>query len=79
VGSVPVEAAAVMASDGQIVPPIWSQFEQILTDAVPLDRVSRHAFYDQCRSSELAVVIATGESALFANLLLTVGVNVRVP
>lgn len=74
VRSVPVEYAAVMEPAESIDPPIWSQFARILTPAVPLGRVGRDAFYDACRSDDLALVIATGETALFANLLLTVGV-----
>ena len=35
----------------------------------------RFEFYDECRTEDLAIVIATGEQRIYANLLLTVGVR----
>ena len=40
----------------------------------PLAAHRRFAFYDLCRDSDTALVIATGEQRIYANILLTVGV-----
>ena len=39
-----------------------------------MEIMERFAFYDACRSTDLAVLVATGEDRIYANLLLTVGV-----
>ena len=77
----PVESAAVMAAELPAPgdPPIWATFAGILADAgheVPeFERIARHDFYARARSADIAAVIATGEAAVYANLLLTVGVR----
>lgn len=57
-------------------PPIWSQFQQLLDTAegsnVELRQVERFAFYEQARQAY--AVVATSETALYANLILKKGV-----
>jgi len=81
--AVPIEAAAVMdyARSGPYGldsdPPIWGEFEQLLSEAgqaSDLDRIERFAFYDAASEPDVAVTIATGEQRIYANLLLTIGV-----
>ena len=36
--------------------------------------LERFAFYDACRDSDTALVIASGEQRIYANILLTIGV-----
>jgi L-fucose mutarotase len=60
-------------------PPIWEEFRRILAHGegrpVTLTPIPREAFYERTR---LAYgVVATGESALYANLLLKKGVVVE--
>ncbi len=83
VAAVPIEAAAVMQTldEGPYAmdqdPPIWGEFERILSDAgydVPLEQIERFDFYDTACDDETALVIATGEQRIYANLLLTLGV-----
>ncbi len=77
--AIPIEGAAVMApSGGREDPPIWSEFQRALRDSpanvtalVPLDR---EGFYAAASTSDVCLTIATGEQALYANLLLTIGV-----
>lgn len=70
--------AVVTAVDepGAADPPIWSEFREILNQAegreVALTPVERHEFY--ARSREAYCVVATGEEALYANLILKKGV-----
>lgn len=78
----PVESAAVMSAEllAPRTPPIWTTFADILASAGHVvgdfEQIARHDFYAQARSPDTATVIATGESAVYANLLLTVGVRV---
>lgn len=57
-------------------PPIWSQFQQLLDAAegsnVELRQVERFAFYEQAKQAY--AVVATSDTALYANLILKKGV-----
>ena len=78
----PVEAAYVMAPDrsgewARADPEIWSEFSSILDHAgspVALEEVERHAFYQTAGAGDVALVIATGEPRLYANIILQIGV-----
>lgn len=73
--AVPVEAAAVMTpGDGQEVA-AHHGYRRLLGDAVAWRELGRFEFYDACRGPDLAVVVATGDQRLYANLLLTLGVR----
>ena len=66
----------------QVVPgdsaqtPIWSRYGQIIAERAglqdPFEQVERFAFYE--RAKQAYAVVATGESALYANLILKKGV-----
>jgi len=57
-------------------PPIWSQFRAALEHAegrpIPLKPIERHEFY--ARARQAFAVVATGETAVYANLMLKKGV-----
>ncbi len=57
-------------------PPIWSQFSQLLEASegkpVELKQVERFAFYEQAKRAY--AVVATSETAIYANLILKKGV-----
>lgn len=59
-------------------PPIWKKFKQLLDAAegksVELKQVERFAFYEQAKQAY--AVVATSETALYANLILKKGVVV---
>lgn len=59
-------------------PPIWKRFKQLLDAAegksVELKQVERFAFYEQAKQAY--AVVATSETALYANLILKKGVVV---
>ena len=77
----PIESATVMAAEllAPEVPAIWARFAETLAaaghDVGEFAELARHEFYARARSADTAAVIATGEPAIYANLLLTVGVR----
>ena len=74
VEAIPVEAAHVMLpTDGQ-EPPIFARFHEVLGGELPLQPLGRFAFYEAARGCDVALVIATGEQRIYANILLTIGV-----
>jgi L-fucose mutarotase len=73
--ALPVEGAHVMTPDDGPEPPIFAEFRDLLSGQVAaLQPLSRAGFYEAARGPDLAVVIATGDVRLYANLLLTIGV-----
>jgi len=75
VDTIPIETAAVMVPDDQADQPIFSEFRKILPRDLELMKITRFAFYDRARSTDTALVIATGEQRIYANILLTIGVR----
>lgn len=71
--AIPIEAATVMESKLTPEPPILGEFRQLLPN-LELQKLERFAFYDAVRSPETALIIATGEQRIYANILLTIGV-----
>ena len=71
--AIPVEAAHVMVPEDGPEPAIFAEFRALLS-GVELQPLSRFDFYDAARGSNLALVIATGERRVYANILLTIGV-----
>lgn len=59
-------------------PPIWSEFRQAIAVAeersIPLQPIERFAFYERARQAY--AIIATSDTALYANLILKKGVVV---
>ena len=80
VEAIPIEAATLMVPEasGDPSPAAHSSLVAALPAGTEVRRVGRSAFYELARSDDLALVIATGETALYANVLLTIGV-VRAP
>jgi L-fucose mutarotase len=73
VEAMPVEAAEVMQPPtGE--PPIFAEFRALLPTDIDLKKLGRFEFYDAARERDTALVIATGEQRIYANILLTVGV-----
>lgn len=70
---IPVETAEVMQSEDGNEPPIWSEFRALLPD-ISLTERTLPEFYQAAATSDVALVIATGEQQPYANLLLTIGV-----
>ena len=65
------------AQEGE--PPVWKEFRHILAQAglkTPLEPIQKYAFYEAVASPDHVLTIQTGDQALWANLLLTIGVRV---
>jgi L-fucose mutarotase len=75
VESIPIETAMVMVPDDKSDQPIFGEFRRILPKQIDLTKTTRFAFYDQARNGDTALVIATGEQRIYANLLITIGVR----
>ena len=59
-------------------PPVWTEFRQILKDAgspVQLEPIIKWDFYAAVQSDDHVLTIQTADQALWANLLLSVGVR----
>lgn len=74
VTAIPIEAAAVMVPPSGPEPPIFAEFRSIIGPELTLEKLGRFEFYDTARGRDVALVIATGEQRIYANLLLTIGV-----
>lgn len=72
----PVALMEVVKGDTCGTPEIWKTYEEILTKYEPehheIDYTERFAFYERAKSAYL--IIATGEKAIYANILLKKGV-----
>ena len=73
VTTVPIESAMVMVPSEGPEPAILPEMRALLP-AVPLDKKWRKSFYEEAKSPDTALVIATGEQRIYANILLVIGV-----
>jgi len=82
--SVPIEAVTTMGMPEDdpfkldTDPPAWDDYRKILTEAksdLQLSPIDRWEFYDAVASRDHVLTIQTGDQALWANLLITVGVR----
>ena len=74
VSVIPIEDYAVMEPPDATVPPIFSEFTDILATGTPMERLPRLEFYARARDPRTSLVIASGDDRRFANILLTIGV-----
>lgn len=59
-------------------PPVWNQFRAVFKNAaveVELDPIEQFEFYKTVEQPQHVLTIQTGDQALYANLLLTIGVR----
>lgn len=72
----PVALMQVVPGDSCPTPQIWETYKNILHHAEPehsdIEMMERFAFYDRAKNAYL--IIATGETAIYANVLLKKGV-----
>ncbi|WP_369054809.1 RbsD/FucU domain-containing protein [Kineococcus terrestris] len=74
--AVPVEAATYMGTPDGAVVDAHADYDRLLGPAVPTTvQGDRWKFYDETRGEDVAVVVATADQRLCANLVLTVGVR----
>jgi len=72
----PVALMAVVDGSEENEPPIWSTYKEIIKSHEPVNNAikleERFAFYE--RAKKAYAIIATGETALYANVILKKGV-----
>jgi L-fucose mutarotase len=74
VDTVPIQSAALMEAPGGARAPVHDEMLRLLPPGTEVTRLERYAFYDAASSPLTSLVIATGETRRFANILLTIGV-----
>ncbi len=81
--AIPVEETVVMAPNKtgpyklKEDPPIFREYAALLdkwSPGISLKKIERFAFYDAASTPDVCLSIATGESRIYANILLTIGV-----
>lgn len=72
----PVALMEVVKGDTCPTPTIWKEYDEILNKYEPdhhdIEMIERFAFYERAKDAYL--IIATGETAIYANVLLKKGV-----
>ena len=67
--------ALMNIGEGEEIPPIWDTYQKIVQEKEgdkAIEKIERFAFYD--RAKKAYAVIATGETAIYANVILKKGV-----
>ncbi|MDM3005442.1 RbsD/FucU family protein [Citrobacter sp. CK188] len=72
-GYINVEKATLMTGPAEFDNTIEREYRGLLSEMTELSHVERNAFYALAKSSDTLLVIASGETRRFANILLTVG------
>lgn len=72
ISAVPIESVDVMSTDDGTEPNIWADFRRLLPE-LELHANDRFAFYELALERHCCVAVATGDTRLYANILLTVG------
>ena len=72
----PVALMEVVKGDNTPTPAIWAEYDKVLNKYEPdhhdIEMTERFAFYERAKNAYL--IIATGETAIYANVLLKKGV-----
>ncbi len=71
---IPIQQAAIMEIPNGEKAAVHDEYVRMLPQGIEVKRLERYAFYDAAYSPMTSLVIATGETRRFANLLLTIGV-----
>jgi len=75
VDAVAIESVSVMVPPvGDPAPAIFDEFTSILPDGTPRNGLDRFAFYAAARGDDLALIVQTGDTRIYANVLVTLGV-----
>jgi len=70
---IPVETAIIMIPPDESQQPIHGEFREILGDGIIFKGEKRAGFYRETKSEETCLLIATGDSRRFANILIVMG------
>lgn len=67
----PVALMAVTEGD-ETKPAIWEEYKSLIDQGVSIELIERQAFYE--RGKQAYAIVATGEEAIYANILLKKGI-----
>jgi len=70
---IPVETAIIMIPPDESQQPIHGEFREILGDGIIFKGEKRAGFYHETKSEETCLLIATGDTRRFANILIVMG------
>ena len=71
---IPIESYFVMVPPDEAPQLIHDEFANIIGENIPVQKVKRFDFYNEAKSPDTCLVIATGEIRRFANILIVTGV-----
>lgn len=69
-----IQEAAIMQISAGTEAPAVEEYKAMLSRDIEVKSMERYAFYDAVSSPDTTLVILTGDTRRFANLLLTIGV-----
>ena len=72
-GFINIEKALLMSCPDDFDNTIAREYRTLLAESTAVEYVTREAFYALAKSSDTLLVVASGETRRFANILLTVG------
>lgn len=72
-GYINIEKAVLMSCPDDFDNTITREYRTLLAESTAVEYVTREAFYALAKSSDTLLVVASGETRRFANILLTVG------
>ena len=72
-GYINIEKAVLMSCPDDFDNTIAREYRTLLAESTALEYVAREAFYALAKSPDTLLVVASGETRRFANILLTVG------
>lgn len=72
-GYINIEKAVLMSCPDDFDNTIAREYLTLLAESTAVEYVTREAFYALAKSSDTLLVVASGETRRFANILLTVG------
>lgn len=72
-GVVPVQSVLMMRIPSGVVAPIVGEYRRLLPADIEIEYAERQKFYEQVAQPATSLLVATGETRRFANILLTLG------
>jgi L-fucose mutarotase len=70
--TVPIEKVTVMTPPDESDQPIFKEISKVIPE-LPIEKIKQYDFYDMAKQKNVYLVIATGDTRNYANILLTLG------
>ncbi len=74
VPSIPIESVRLMDNGSPEAPEAHEPIRALLPASAPVTLIDRTSFYEATKSSDVALVVATADTRLYACVLVTIGV-----